>query len=119
MLERLVKLVSIPKSPLATITPQLDLQISSILSRPSRFSILEIIFTEDLFLFISFCNSVISSALLTNESAIKSTPLLIPNFISSMSLVVIEGKLILTPGKLTCLFEPILPPSITLHSKVS
>ena len=81
--------------------------------------IFEIIFTEDLFFTKSFCNSVISSALLTNESAIKSTRFLIPNFMSLISFEVIDGRLILTPGKLTCLLDPILPPSITLHSKVS
>ena len=38
---------------------------------------------------------------------------------SSMSLEVIEGRLILTPGRFTCLLDPNFPPSKTLHNKVS
>ena len=38
---------------------------------------------------------------------------------SSISLLVNDGKLTLTPGKLTCLLEPSLPPSITSHKRVS
>ena len=42
-----------------------------------------------------------------------------PKFISSTSFEVIDGRLTLTPGRLTCLFDPSFPPSITLHKRVS
>ena len=65
------------------------------------------------------CSFSKSSLFLTKDRAIKSTPFLIPKLISSISLAVKDGRLTLTPGKFTCLFEPSLPPSKTLHNNVS
>ena len=49
----------------------------------------------------------------------KSTLFFIPKAISSRSLDVNDGRLTLTPGKFTCLFDPSFPPSRTLHRSVS
>ena len=49
----------------------------------------------------------------------KSTLLSIPKLISSKSFEVIDGRLTLTPSKLTCLLDPKVPPSITLQRSVS
>ena len=56
-----------------------------------------------------------SLSFLAKERAIKSTPNLTPSFISLLSLVVMVGRLILAPGKLTCFLPPITPVSIALH----
>ena len=119
MLGKSVRLVSIPRSPLATITPQEALLISWILSKPSWFSILAIIFAWDFFLSKIAWSLSRSSEFLTKDKAIKSTLFFIPKFISSRSFVVSEGRFTLTPGRFTWRLEPNLPPSMTLHKSVS
>ena len=111
--------VSMPKSPLATITVSAACVISWILSRPSWFSIFAIIFMDDFFLFNIDLRFNISWADLTNDKAMKLTLFFIAKLISFRSFLVIEGKSTLTPGKLTWRLLPRVPPSRTLHLRLS
>ena len=56
-----------------------------------------------------------ASALLTKDAAIKSTPWLIANIISSLSLEVIAGKLSFVLGMFIPFLLPKTPPEITSH----
>ena len=102
-------------SPLATMIPSATLIISSRFSIPSAFSILAITGISEPCSHKSCLISCIQAAFLTNEAAIKSNPCSTPNIISSLSLSVIPGSLILTLGTLTPFLEPSSPPLITVH----
>ena len=108
---------STPISPLATIIASDASIISSILVRPSAFSILEIIliFSPPLS-FNSFLISLTSAALLTKEAATKSTSCEIPKHTSSISTLLKKGILTCEPGTLTPLWLDTCPPLITLHT---
>ena len=107
--------VSMPKSPRATSNPSLCFVIASILSIPCCSSIFAKISGLLSALLRRSDNSLMSLSVLAKDSAIKSTPNLMPSFISLLSLVVMVGRLILAPGKLTCFLPLITPASIALH----
>lgn len=87
--------------------------ISSIFSRPSAFSILAMIATSELQSLSIFLISRIASAFLTKEAAIKSTPSLIPNIMSSLSFSVIAGNFNFAFGIFTPFLSPSSPPAMT------
>ncbi len=105
--------ISTPRSPLATISASAASTNSSMLSKASLLSIFATTIAL-IFLFLSsFLSASISFLVLLNERATKSTlftPAMV-NFFRSSSIR--EGRLILTPGKLTPFLCPISPPSKT------
>ncbi|KKP82078.1 MAG: hypothetical protein UR82_C0044G0010 [Candidatus Moranbacteria bacterium GW2011_GWF1_35_5] len=113
--------ISIPKSPLATITPSVSFKISSKLSIASFLSILAIILgcveASFIFLAINFRKFLRFSPFFTKEIATKSTSFSKENSKSFLSLGVIISISKSAPGILTPLWFFIVPPSITLVSK--
>ena len=66
--------------------------------------------------FNNFLTSKTSSGVFTNDCAIKSIPLFIPNTISSISCSDIAGRSTIDPGILTFFLVPTSPPIDTIHS---
>mmetsp|Transcript_25293 Transcript_25293/g.37181 ORF Transcript_25293/g.37181 Transcript_25293/m.37181 type:complete len:216 (-) Transcript_25293:682-1329(-) len=108
--------ISTPMSPRATMTPSVTARISSKFSRPSWFSILEmiLIFLPPLS---SRCLRIpmTSEAFLMKEAATKSTPCWQPKVRSSLSFSVRAGRVIFTPGRFTPFLPPRSPELFTLH----
>ena len=103
--------ISTPKSPRATIIPSATFKISSKLSIPSAFSIFAITGVYGApHSRRSALISLIHSAFLTNDAAIKSTSCSAPKRMSSLSFSVIAGSLIGTFGTFTPFLCPNSPP---------
>mmetsp|Transcript_27663 Transcript_27663/g.65875 ORF Transcript_27663/g.65875 Transcript_27663/m.65875 type:complete len:222 (+) Transcript_27663:788-1453(+) len=104
--------ISMPRSPRATMIPSEISRISSKFSMPSSDSILEKIMmlrpgSPSTFLMVRT-----SSALRTNEAAIRSTPCWTPNMRSDLSFSVIDGRSTAVPGRLI----PFVSPRVTVFS---
>mmetsp|Transcript_62233 Transcript_62233/g.173879 ORF Transcript_62233/g.173879 Transcript_62233/m.173879 type:complete len:222 (+) Transcript_62233:88-753(+) len=106
--------ISMPKSPRATMMPPLSWAIASKFFRPSSFSILEMIrmprprkpSVSRMYL--------TSSALCTNDAAMKSTPCGMANLMRScLSFSCSTGKSTFTPGRLQFFLSPSLQSFIT------
>ena len=102
--------ISTPKSPRATMIPSDTDKISSMLSTPSWFSILEMILTFGR----PSCSkisriSITSLARRTKDAAMKSIPSRTPKRMSAASFSVIPGKLMETLGTLTPFLDLITP----------
>ena len=107
--------VSMPKSPLATMTPSEFSITSSRFDRPSWSSILTKISTSETFFPKNFFNSFKSFFDLQKDKAIKSTPLEIAYLMSFLSLSVRDGRVTFAPGKFTCFLLLMSPESKTSH----
>mmetsp|Transcript_9527 Transcript_9527/g.28974 ORF Transcript_9527/g.28974 Transcript_9527/m.28974 type:complete len:224 (+) Transcript_9527:413-1084(+) len=111
--------ISIPRSPLATMMASVFSRISSKFTRPSWFSILEMILMSvglPVAAMISWRMLSKSSALRTNEAAMKSMSLGTPHCKMSMrSFSVRVGKSTLTPGKLQFFLSPRVAVFLHLH----
>ena len=100
---------SMPRSPRAIMMPYEASMISSMLSTPSWFSILEIIFISLLCSSRIFCTASTSSLLRTNEWAMKSMSSSMASWMFALSFAVRAGRSMCSPGTLTLFFEPSLP----------
>ncbi|OQA06264.1 MAG: hypothetical protein BWY65_02230 [Firmicutes bacterium ADurb.Bin373] len=107
--------ISTPRSPLATIIPSETLIISSRLFTARLLSILEIISRQPPASSTIWRIARTSAAFLINEAAIKSSLCSTPNIMSWISLSVIDGRLIATPGTLTPFWLVNSPPFMTVH----
>mmetsp|Transcript_7494 Transcript_7494/g.22849 ORF Transcript_7494/g.22849 Transcript_7494/m.22849 type:complete len:215 (-) Transcript_7494:446-1090(-) len=100
--------ISMPRSPRATMMPSEAAMISSMLSRPSSFSIFEMMRTPELAPSVSR-TSATSLALRTKDAATKSMPSARPHSVrSSLSLPVSTGRLTMAPGRLQFLRSPMV-----------
>ena len=102
--------ISTPISPRATMTPSEYFTISSTLSTPSWFSILDIRKISSAPRFLStFLMARTSSALRINDAATISTPISTPKAKSSRSFSVSAGSCVLIPGRLIPLWLDTVP----------
>ncbi|KAH3685380.1 hypothetical protein WICPIJ_003665 [Wickerhamomyces pijperi] len=101
--------ISIPKSPLATITPSVCSKISSKLLTPCLFSILAMILMSLPSSPKTSLMVLMSLAVLMKEAKTMWTPFLTPNLKSALSFSDKAGKSTSVFGKLTPLWEQILP----------
>ena len=93
--------------------------ISSMLSRPSWFSILEMILIGLPCASRISCTAFTSRADRTNEWAMKSTSLRTAHSMKRRSFSVTDGRSIDTPGTLTLLRERMAPPTMNSQSSSS
>mmetsp|Transcript_32592 Transcript_32592/g.103865 ORF Transcript_32592/g.103865 Transcript_32592/m.103865 type:complete len:230 (-) Transcript_32592:752-1441(-) len=109
--------ISIPRSPRATMTPSVARRMSSKLSRPSWFSIFEMILqlgapaSSRILRISNTC-----SALRTKEAKMKSTPSSAPSRRSALSFSDTAGRSRIAPGRLTPFLSPIFPALTALHT---
>ena len=110
---------SIPRSPRAIMIPYEASMISSMLSTPSWFSILDIIFISLLCSSRIFCTASTSSLLRTKECAMKSMSSSIASSMFALSFSVRAGRSMCSPGTLTLFFEPSIPSFCTSTTRES
>ncbi|EEQ36029.1 hypothetical protein CLUG_00151 [Clavispora lusitaniae ATCC 42720] len=110
--------ISIPKSPSATMTPSVSFKMSSKLLTPCWFSILAMIWMSLPSSPKTFSISLMSLPVSMKEAKTMCTPFLTPNSRSALSFSDKAGKSTSVPGKLTPLWEQILPALTDLTFKV-